>query len=136
MEQKYFIATLLFGKQPVIKKVNAIDANEAIQIINEYYDHAQVIGLFSLDEVDEIKDLLKENDNIFFINEIIFNPDEIQYKFHIEKNRTIEEVDKHYENRMCSILDSEDMVKLITTVYHWLSNDGMNSIPLQKDFLE
>jgi hypothetical protein len=134
MDQKYFIATLLFGNQPVFKKINAIDADDAIKIIYDHYDHASIIGLFSLDELDEIKELLKENNSIFFINEFIFNSNEIKYKYHIEKNKTIEDVNQQYGEKTCSILDGNDMVKLIMNVYRWLSTDGINSIPLQKDF--
>ncbi len=136
MEDKFFIATLLFGAKPVFKKVNAVDADEAIEIINDHYDNAEIIGIFSLDELDDIKNLLNQNDTIFFINEVNFNSNEIKYKLHIEKNITEEEVNKKYENLTCSILDGNDMVEMITHVYRWLSVDGMESIPLQRDFLE
>lgn len=129
MEKQFYIITLLFGEQMVLKKAIAEDEIKVIELIKETYPHTQIMGVVSLDDLEKTMDLT-ENSSNYFINELIVDSN-IKTKSFIEENTTLEKVMIKYENRNCHILNANDMRKRLAIIYAWLEETMETENPIE-----
>ncbi len=129
MEEQYFIANLSFGASPTLKMVIAADRQDAIETVYDNYEHANLVGLLSLDELDEIAKTVDEG-NAYFVTEMHKDGDRVSTKSILEKGSTLEQLKIKYENRDAVIVDCIQMKAVVQGIYQWLENEGVNQSPL------
>ncbi|MCA8351459.1 hypothetical protein [Burkholderia cepacia] len=129
MEEQYFIANLAFGMSLALKMVVATDRQDAIQTIYDNYEHANILGLLSLDELDEIAQTVDEG-STYFVTEVHKDGDRLITKSITEKGVSFEQLKIKYENRDAAIMDCDQMKTMIHEIYQWLQREGTNQAPL------
>ena len=109
--------------------VIAADRQDAIETVYDNYEHANLVGLLSLDELDEIAKTVDEG-NAYFVTEMHKDGDRVSTKSILEKGSTLEQLKIKYENRDAVIVDCIQMKAVVQGIYQWLENEGVNQSPL------
>lgn len=129
MEEQYFLANLAFGNSPALKMVIARDRKDAIQTVYDNYHHANILGMISLDELDEITKAVDEG-KAYFVTEMHKAGDEVIMKPVIERGTSFEQLKIKYENRDAIIMDCNQMREIVFDIYRWLESEGQHQSPL------
>ncbi|HDR9189350.1 TPA: hypothetical protein QDB51_003437 [Burkholderia vietnamiensis] len=129
MEEQYFIANLAFGMSLALKMVVATDRQDAIQTIYDNYEHANILGLLSLDELDEIAKAADEG-STYFVTEVHKDGDRLITNSITEKGSSLEQLKIKYENRDTAIMNCDQMKTMVDGIYQWLQREGTTQQPL------
>ncbi len=129
MEKQFYITTLLFGEELVLKKLIAENDDKAINLIKETYPHVQIISLSTIDDLEKAMELT-ENTSNYFINELILDS-KIKTKSFVEENSNLEKLMIKYENRNCQIINASEMRKRLAIIYAWLEETMETENPIE-----
>lgn len=116
-----FIVGIIFGESQITRLVLAVDKEDAIATVEDYYSHPEIGFVISYEEINQIYQCSKESSNFIFVVEMSREANTnrfIEYK----EYGSIEAVQQKYQNRDCLLFNGEFIKQLALETNDLLNN--------------
>lgn len=127
-----FYASIKFGKRQINKAIIAKNSKDAIDTVNDYYDEPIIVAIMSLQELLDFIIECEEKQGLCLIYELVMGLEGLDVVTHKEQNKTVEELEREFEDKNTFIVSAEGVAVLINSIM--ISLEGSSESPLISEY--
>lgn len=128
--ENIFIVSISFGGQQITRLIFAVNKQDAIHTINEYYSNPNVVLAISYNEIKNLSDFIyNKNEEDFYLVIERIKKDGINILLeHYERNNNIEILYEKYKYKDCFFCNQKMIEELIKQTEDLLNSNETSAI--------